>query len=261
MKTYRNSLEKHNAPHRGVSKRSDFVNHQMAVTHDLLEVFNVSGGNSGIRGHRQINQDNLTAITSGTKNITTNNNTAGVIKKVIEVKEDLSDLSSWTIPSMTYGIVKKEGYREWLLTPPEKTKGFFELERTITVQRGEKLLIRFKPKEWKPDTVYSIGAMNFDSSGDNTKDLKVDEFNNFTKISNSYFEHTLRFNEERDVKLSIKSKTSPDGSLGESSLHMDEFEIYLIEETDVYIRSLEEEIKPMVNNSKLILADLERRRN
>lgn len=260
MKTYRNSLEKHNAPFRGVSKREDFVNHQMAVTHDLLEIFNVSGGNSNIHGHRQINEDNLSAIINGDKNFTTENYTAGIIKKVIKEEEEYSDLSTWTIPNLTYGTVQYISPREWVLTPPEKVKGFFELEKIINVKAGKKILIRFKPEKWSGDTVYSIGVTRFDSSGDKTKELKVDEFNNYTKVSNSYFEHIVRFDEDRDVRLSIKSKTAADGSLGEEPLHMVEFGIYEIEETDVYIRSLEEDIKPMINNSRLTLLELERRR-
>lgn len=260
MKTYRNSLEKHNAPFRGVSSRNDYVNHRMAVTHDLLEIYNVSGGNPLIHGHKQTNEDNLTAIIEGTKNITTDNYTAGVIKNITSERKDLVDLSTWRIPPLTYGVIERVGARGWKLIPPSVDRGFFELDKTLRVKAGDKLMIRFKPKDWKAETVYTFGALNFDSSGHNMKPLKVDENNSFNKVKNSYFEHILRFDEEREVRLAIKTVNSDDGTLSNDPLYMEEFGIYHIEETDVYIRSLDGEIKPMVNGSQMLLEKLERRR-
>lgn len=260
MRTYRNSLEKHNAPFRGVSSRSDYVNHRMAVTHDLLEIYNLSGGNPEIEGHKQVNENNLNAVVSGDKEITTEGYTAGTIKKVMDEQHELSDLSNWTIPALTQGTINKRTNKGWVLNPPDRSKGFFELEKAIKVSAGEKLLIRFKPKVWDYRTVYSFGALNFDSAGDRYEQLTITPTKNYTQIMNGYFEHILRFNEEREVKLSIKTENSSNGILGTNPLTIEEFGIYHIEETDVYIKGIDTEIKPIVNNSELMLKHLERRR-
>ena len=258
-KNFYPSLERHNAPYRGVSSRQDYVNFHLAVTHDLLHLYNTSGYNENIKGHKNIVENNLSSIFEGTKEIELATYSAGTIKKVIRQNEKLSDLSTWTKPSLTYGEVDpiEEG---WLLTPPELEKGFFELEHIYHVSAGDKLLIRFKIEDWSPDTTYQFGALNFDSAGHNFKRLESNEWSDGDEIKSSYFEHTLRFNEERDVRLAIQTTNSSNGQLSNKPLKISEFGIYEIEETEVYNRSLEEDIKPRVKSSKLLLKQIEERR-
>lgn len=260
MRTFRNSLEKHNAPYRGVSKKSDYVNYYLATTHDILEIYNESGGGSHKKGHKQINQDNFSAIINGNKNVTTKNYTSGVIKKINKEIKDASNLNNWKIPNLTYGTIKKEGKSSWTLIPPQKQKGFFELTYPLSVKPGDKVMVRFKPNKWTGNTSFTIGAENIGSSKEDKKDLMVNEEFDFHTLSNTYFEHIVRFDEERDILLSIKSKNNIDGTLGEEPLHILNFGVYEIEETSVGIKSLEKEIKPMVNEGTLVLKNLEKRR-
>lgn len=260
MREYRNSLEKHNAPYRGVSKKSDFVNFRMAVTHDLLEMYNRSGGNPSIPGHKQFNQNNLSSIINGDKNLTTNAYTAGVLKKITNELTRASNLTKWTIPNLTYGIVNHIGGREWELIPPATEKGFFELEYLLEAKKGEKLLIRFKPKEWNPQTVFSFGIISYgQNENEKMKDLKATEFETVTEVRNKYFEHIIRFDEDEEVRLSIRTKNSEDGNLGNDTLIFKEFGIYQIEETIVQNISLDKELKPALNAVELKLDNLERR--
>lgn len=271
---YRTSLERHNAPFRGVSSRSDYVNFQLAVSHDLLHVFNLSGGNVAIDGHKQETAQTLSAVMNGTEDLTRVRYSAGVIKTIEEEFKELSNLNNWTVPPLTYGEVSEEYTKEiqsgetisyegtptWRLIPPETDRGFFELEHLLHVKAGDKLLIRFKPKHWDPSTVYQFGALNFDSNGHNFKKLEVDNYNSYTELSNRYFEHILRFDEERDVRLAIQTTNTVDGVLGNEPLTLEEFGIYSIEETPVYTRSLETELKPMVEAARVTLKRLEERR-
>ena len=259
IKEYRSSLERHNAPYRGVSSVKDYVNFHLSVTHDLFEIYNRSGGNPNIKGHQDMVQDNMSSILEGTKDLSHGTYTAGTITSVVEEIVSLSNLMNWSRPNLTYGEVEKVGARDWLLVPPTTDKGFFEWEHLIRVQPGEKIMIRFKPEDWNPNTVYQFGAKNFDSSGDNFKKLEVDDFNSFTKLSNEYFEYTLRFNEERDVRLAIQTTNSTTGTLGSSPVTLKEFGVYRMEEVEVHTRGLEEDIKPMVENNRLALKHLEGR--
>lgn len=257
---YYPSTERHNAPYRGVSSKQDYVNFHLGATHDLLNIFNISGKNENIEGHEDIIDGNLTSVFEGEKEIKHVTYSAGTIKKVLEKKEALSNLENWTIPHMTYGQIRNTGQDSWEFTPPEIERGFFELEHIFHVSPGDKILIRFKIDEWNPDTVYRFGARFFDASGDNFKELEVTEWKTYSDNVDNYFEHTLRFDEERDVRMAIQTTNSQQGTLGESPLRIKEFGIYAIEEFDVYNRSLEKDIKPKIKSSQLTLKQIEERR-
>lgn len=261
MKKYRTGLEKHNAPYRGVSSRYDFTNFYLSVAHDLLHNYNVSGENPAIKGHKQQIQDLLSAIIEGNTDITTAEYTAGTIKKVIETMTDASNLSKWRRINLTFGDIEKVSEEDWLIKPPEINQGFLEYEFPVHVKPGDKIMFRFKPEDWDGLTHYQFGAINFDSSGDRYKSLQTDSDNSYMDITNRYFEYTLRFDEERDARLSIRTNNSSDGNLRNTPITLKEFGVYLVEETPVYRRGFSEDIIPMVNDVLSQLKYWKERRN
>lgn len=93
MKPYRSSLERHNAPFRGTTRREDVVNFDLAVMHDLFHLQKISGGLDNFHGHKNMIEDNLSSLYYNEGEITASIPTAGSL--VVKLSDIDRPLSQW----------------------------------------------------------------------------------------------------------------------------------------------------------------------
>lgn len=91
---YRSSLERHNAPYRGASRREDTVNFDLAVLHDLMHIQRVSGDNANYQGHKQNIQDNFTSLYNNEGEVTSSIPSAGFLYQKLDTIE--KPIQNWT---------------------------------------------------------------------------------------------------------------------------------------------------------------------
>lgn len=244
---YRSSIERHNAPYRGVTSRSDAVNFDLAVIHDMIDIQKRSGGHPSFKGHKDFIQNNLSALYTGETNVYTDTPTAGSIVHIKEPVEGIQDLTTWNALNGATLTKNPLGYTA-------KTSGNLSqsgFERVIQLNAGDTIQFRLKLTAKAYDqTLFAIGALNLE--GEDVLDIiSLEDFED-----GRYLIHRVHSTSTQDVRLVLYiAYETISGSPVE--LDVDDFSIDYINEAPVYIRSLEEELKTDLEVQKQTLVYLE----
>lgn len=244
---YRSSLERHNAPYRGVSSRQDVINFDLATMHDLFFIQKVGGANPSFLGHKHYIQNNLSALFTGETDVKTSMPTAGkIVHSLGPVGEQ--DLSKWT--KLQGATIKKDGTHWKASATGNLIKAGFKT--IVTVDPGDILQMRFKMEKFNGSEVkIAIGALYYDSDGDNLDIYNLDDFRSF-----NYVDKRLSFSSRQDVEFVIYITYETKQGFPVDVLISD-FSIERLSETDVSIRGAEEDIKPLIETADLTLSFVE----
>lgn len=238
---YRSSIERHNAPYRGVSSRQDVVNFDLATMHDLFFIQKTSGDNPSFLGHQDFIQNNLKALFVGETNVKTNLPTAGKILCTLDTIGE-QDFTRWQKLEDTQ--VTKEGINYRM-----KSSGNFikvGLKSLFTVDPGDILQMRLKIKKVAGvDVQIALGALNYDSEGDELDFYPLDDFGSFL-----YLDKRLSFSSRQDVELVFYLAYETKQGLPVEVLVSD-FSVKRLEESTVSIQGVEENVKPLIATSIL----------
>lgn len=250
QKTYRMSLERHNAPFRGISSKEDSVNFDLAVLHDMVHLEKISGGNPLFKGHTQQVKENLSALYYGEGQPTATIPTAGKIVSVLNSIPNKQDLTLWT---KTNEVALSKTNKKYtfsstgLLVP----SGIVTL---VEANPGDILSIRFKATKLKGQgTKLAIGAENFDSDGD---DFKIVDLDGFT--TGQYIEKRLYCTSRKDIKIVLyASYETVSGTPTE--LLVEDFSLNRLQETNVGTVGSDSVIKIELEKEKRRVSFLEDR--
>lgn len=248
--TYRMSLERHNAPFRGISSREDSVNFDLAVMHDAFHIEKVSGGNPLFRGHTQQIKDNLAALYHGESNTTATIPTAGRIVNNLGRIPDMQDLSLWT---PTNGTTVVKGSNRFTLS----SNGMLVESGITTIVEanpGDVLSLRFKLKKITGQgTKMAIGAKNFTEEGN---DFMIVDLSQFT--TGQYIEKRLRCTSRKDIEMVMYSVYETTNGVAASVL-IEDFSLSLLQETTVGIIGTDSVMKIELEKENRRLSFLEDR--
>lgn len=249
-KTYRMSLERHNAPFRGISSKEDSVNFDLALMHDFFHLEKISGGNPLFRGHTQQIKDNLAALYHGETNTTASIPTAGKLVTTIGKVPDKQDLSLWT-PTNGTTVVKSNN--KFILS----SNGLLVESGIVTIVEanpGDVLLLRFKVKKLTGQgTKMAIGAKNFTPDGN---ELLVLDLSQFT--TGQYIEKRLRCTSRKDIELVLYSVYETVSGAA-ASVSIEDFSLSLLRETNVGIIGTDSTMKIEMEMERRKLSFLEDR--
>lgn len=242
---YRSSIERMNAPYRGVTKREDAVNFELAALHDLFHIQKVAGGNPRFLGHKHYIQNNLSAIYVGETNVKTNTPTAGTFYNRIGEVEDANELADWSIRNG--GEIHKEDNRYRL-----KANGLqagVALTKIVTVNPGDIIQMRFKATSIKENnTIIALGALNFSNDGDDLDFYPLSAFK-----GGSYIEKRLHCQSRQDIQLVVYiAHETTQGSPVEWQVN--DFSVNWLSESLVSINGLENTVKPALEVADLTLS-------
>lgn len=235
MKEYRSSVERHNAPYRGISSREDAVNFDLAVIHDLFHLEKVSGGNKKVDGHKQFTQKNLSGLYLGETDVQTSIPTAGRFVSSIGEIPDTKDLTKWSKKNDAAAVKEGDGFR---LTATGKLPAA-SLSTIITVNPGDIILLRLHiDKVIGQETKIAIGALNFNNDGD---ELDIYPLNDFQ--SGHYIEKRLYCTSRQDIRLALYVAYETKQGVPVEWLVKD-FSVEKLNESLVGINGLEHTVKP-----------------
>lgn len=236
-KEFRPSIERMNAPYRGVSSRQDAVNFELATLHDLFHLQKVSGGNRNIVGHKDYIRKNLAAIFIGESDVKTSAPTAGnMISRLGEV-QGASALNKWS-PDNGAQLTKKD-HSYLIKTDGLRPQAVFS--KVITVNPGDIIQMRFKAKSIKEsNTVIALGALNFSNEGDELDFLPLGSFE-----GGKYIEKRLYCTSRQEVQLVVYAAyETTQGNPVE--WEVSDFSIEWLSEVSVGLSGLENTVKPKI---------------
>lgn len=229
-KTHRMSLERHNAPYRGTTRREDAVNFDLAVLHDLFHAEKVAGGNASFPGQTTSITNNFSALYHGEGEPTASIPTAGKITTLLKPfntpEQDIQDLSTWTT---TGGVVLTGTPNKYTLSS-NGTLVPGGLLATVTAEPGDILFLRFKLTKGNGQGVkVAIGAKDFNGDGDDLKIVSLADFS-----SGQYINKRLYCQSRQDIRLAIYSVyQTANGVLSNCSI--EDFSLGFLHETPVGI--------------------------
>lgn len=247
---YRASIERHNAPFRGVSSREDAVNFDLAVLHDLFHIEKVSGGNTHYPGHKQHIKDNFSSLLIGEGQATSTIPTAGTLMKVIKPIEDKQDPTQWTKQN---GATLTKEQDTYLLNADGKQLEA-GLSTIVEVNPGDILSIRLKGTKVKGQGVQiALGAANFDNDGDELKVVDLDTFE-----TSQYIEKRLYCRSRQEVRLVVYvvHQIAYENNV---SLQLEDFSLNLLSETPVGLIGTDSQLKRDLKKEEQYIEFLEER--
>lgn len=243
-RTYRSSLERHNAPYRGTTSREDTVNFDLSVMHDLTHIEVVSGGNEKIAGHKDSIEENFSAIYHEEGLITASIPTAG---KLVSRKHTLSEsiFDGWTL---TGGATRKKelGWKSETLTGVTHQDG---IKKIVSLEAGEILVLRVKltAKTGSTGTHFSFGAKTINQGEEDLQTLAtIDFLENKGKRAGAYIEKRLYSESRQDVEVVFHAI---EGAQGNTTLLMTDFSLSLYSEQDIKVSGLDSSIKGRISGT------------
>lgn len=193
---YRPSVEKRNAPYRGISAEADDVNLFLGALHDLTELQIVSGGKDNRRGHSQQIADNFSLLYHGEgESATANAASAGTIVHQIGPVADRQDLANafWTTERGA-SVTTIAGGIELACTGLLDEQG---LSTVVHMEAGDIVSIRFKLTAVEAaGAVFAFGARSFNDGRDDLKRIDLNDFND-----GQYIEKRLRCRGRQEVEI------------------------------------------------------------
>ena len=232
---YRASIERMNAPYRGVSSRQDAVNFELATLHDLFHLRKVSGGMVNHKGHQNYIQNNLGGIFIGETDVKTSAHTAGTMLSRLGEVEDSNNLKGWS--AVNGASVIENNFNYLVSTTGLQTQAGFT--KTVTVNPGDIIQIRFKVRTIEESgTQMAVGAVNFSSDGDELDVLPLAAFK-----GGKYVEKRLYCTSRQDIKIVVyPAYETTQGT--KVSLFISDFSVDWLSEVSVGVNGLEHTVKP-----------------
>ena len=232
MKTYRSSIEKQNAPYRGVSSREDAVNLHLAALHDLVRLEHLSDARPG--GHKKQITENIEAIYAGEGELTASIPTAGKVVRIKEAVPGKGNLSEWTPVN---GASVQKTALGWQIT----TTGLLPvagLQTTVSVNPGDILLIRFKlTKISGVETHAKLGKGIDSGTAEDSLFLDLDAFS-----TGQYIEKRLYSESREEIELAFYSAYETSAGIPTSCL-VEDFSLHYLQETSVSVKGSDVHIK------------------
>jgi len=229
-KKHRHSIEKKNAPYRGVSGKEDFVNGTMEVIHDLVDIANISGE----KGHRKIIQDRMDLLVSGEGGgLESRLYQTGRICRVEESNWS-TDLTTWqrvnntTVTKNGKTFIVSEG---GLLDPAGIRLG-------IDVQPGDvyMLSMKIRPLTGKVDEI------KWGASRINLGNKELETLNLTGKSTGVYVDKRLYCQHREQMEIALYLHDLPT-TLAATSVEISDFHIYRVYEEEIRLKGLEMESK------------------
>ena len=249
---HRLSVEKINAPFRGVTSREDFTNANAAIVHDLIYNQRISGYKDGVRGHKQQEEDNFSLIYHGEGyNATSSLPSAGKYIKANEnllISSNLID-TNWTTFNATKTLVGENKIQlssNGLLDPAY-------ISSQLEVNPGDIIYLRFKLKKilGNADSVY-IGV---DIINNNDSDLK--RFNLTKNNTSQYYDKRLYCRSKETLTIKIYIHKDPE-KLEPTTIELEDFSIQYLTETEVSLSGIDKAMKINLNEIEQKLEFLNR---
>lgn len=242
-KRYRHSLERKNAPYRGVSEHGDFVNASLEVLHDMRELAIVSGD----EGHAKELEDRMRVLVAGEDGeIRSNLSQVGRICKVESVDTPL-DLSTWSRSGGISVTASGSGYvlsEQGLLDPAGITWN-------VDVEAGDELLVSMKARSvsGKTDEVM-LGATRINMGQESLEKIDVGGIS-----SGVYVDKRLYCQQRETVELGVFLHRLPE-TLAAGAIEIEELTVHRIVSSEVTMKGIETESKTEMRDVRETLDSL-----
>lgn len=248
-KKYRSSLERHNAPFRGTTRREDLVNFDLAIMHDLFHIGKISGLDNHI-GHKQKIKDNLTAlyynegeVTAGDQIFTTGN----LFYKIATIDKPIQN---W---QRNFNAT---------LTPVESKHNTYELKSsthqagivtTLKMSPGDVLSIRVKVEALTNNQLsFAIGS----PYNDNVPDIEQFKIADFYQNPH-YVEKRIISQSNQTLEIGFYGIF---GQEGNSTLRLSDFELSLLYQQPTNIKGIDSELKINLRDIENQIETLEKKK-
>jgi len=229
-KKHRHSIEKKNAPYRGVSGKEDFVNGTMEVIHDLLDIANISGE----KGHRKAITDRMDLLVAGEEGeLSSRFYQTGKICRVEESTFN-TDLTTWTKVNNT--TVTKNG--ETFLVSEQGLLDPAGLRLSVDVQPGDiyMLSMKIRPVSGK------INELSWGASRINLGNKDIEKIDLTGKSSGVYLDKRLYCQHREQMEIALYLHDLPT-ALAATAVEISDFHIYKVYEEEISLKGLEVESK------------------
>lgn len=242
-KRYRHSVERKNAPYRGVSENGDFVNTSLEVLHDMLELALVSGD----QGHAEELRGRMRVLVAGEDgDIRSNLAQVGRICKT-EVVDVPMDLTTWSRHGGVSVTSTADGYElseQGLLDPAGITWN-------VDVEAGDELLVSMKARalSGKTDEVM-LGATRINLGQESLEKIDVGGIS-----SGVYVDKRLYCQQRETVELGVFLHRLPD-TLAAGSIVIEELTVHRILSGEVTMKGIETESKTEMRDIRETLDSL-----
>lgn len=229
-KKYRHSVEKKNAPYRGVSEQADFVNATLEVLHDMLEIAIASGD----KGHaREIRERMQVLVAGGQGELRASIHQVGRICTLepIEIPQDLNEWSvvgGATVSETAEGYMISEG---GLLDPAG-------VIWNVDVSPGEELLMFLKVRGISG----KVDEVMFGASRINLGNEILKKVNAGIDSSGVYVDNRLYCQERETVEIGVFLHRVPT-TLEAGSIEVMEVSLWRVIASDISMQGIETESK------------------
>lgn len=229
-KKHRHSIEKKNAPYRGVSGKEDFVNGTMEVLHDLVDIANISGE----KGHRKAIQDRMHLLVAGEAgDLTSRFYQTGKICRVQPTNLNV-DLTTWqklngtTVTKTATGFLVSE---QGLLDPAGIKLG-------VDVQPGEIYMVSMKIRP----VTGKVNELSWGAGRINLGNKDVEKIDLTGKSTGVYLDKRLYCQHREQMEITLYLHDLPT-ALAATSVEISDFHIYKVYEEEISLKGLETESK------------------
>lgn len=253
-KIYRPSLERHNAPYRGVSSREDGVNFDLAVLHDLTYLERISGGNEKFDGHKQQIEGNFSSLYHEEGHVTASAPSAGKLVTQSRILNH-SQPNGWT----TLGgavLTKTSNWNHWTLRGTTHQAG---LTKSVSLEPGDTLVLRAKISALVGATgsQFAWGVTNMNGAGEDFDTYNTNQFIvGSGKRASQYIEKRLYSDSRQIVDVVIYAVY---GTEGITTLNLTDLSLSLYEENMAKITGVDLSIKRRLDGTDDQLSFLEER--
>ena len=247
-KTYRSSLERHNAPFRGTTRREDVVNFDLAVMHDLFHLQKISGGLDNFHGHKDKIQDNFTSLYHNEGEITASIPTAG--KLVVKLRDIERPLSQWH-PKLNAALTSMHEERNtFKLVSSTHQAGIFT---TFKLNPGDIISLRLKVESLTNNQLeFALGT----PSNSNTEDIdryKIADFYEKPRI----IEKRLYSDTDQEIEFGIYGIW---GHEGRSELKIKDVSLSYLYEKDSSLEGIDSDMKLSIRQVEKEIESLNKRK-
>lgn len=240
-KKHKPSFHKANARYRGVTEHAQYTNFVLESAHDLLKIAHITTGNDSvaINGHAKELYQNFVSVMTGDEEVGKSNVfTASTLQKINHNRiVPVPVLDNW-IPINGCTMTKTGDVYKLTSAGLRDPVG---MATNLYVEPGDKIYVRLKVKSNTGAADFSFGSINMrtgpDTKGD-TKKRPLEKNQGFITL-----DYILRFGYSESVSLNINVHEQPD-ILTATEIEVKDLEIYYIEETDVQVKSFDQQIKP-----------------
>ena len=248
-KDYRSSLETHNAPYRGSTRREDAVNFDLAVIHDLMHIERVSGANEKYKGHKQHINENLTSLYYSEGEITSSIPTAGFLTKREEtITPNIPDWTKQFQATLTSSTSK---WKTYTLSGSTHLAG---AETVLMLNPGDIVVLRVQVNALIDNNLkFAIGSPWNNGAPDYLIHKTSDFYN-----KPHYIEKRIVSETQQEVRIGIYAVY---GSEGNNKLELTNISIARMYQEVSNVEGMDTSTKQKINNIEHQVKNLEKRKD